>query len=234
MRLAWLLLLSAVPCLASVAVHAEPVTIPLDVGVGPAGYVISGPVFDDQPLHYGLKISIQAIVDQATLQAHQDRIPARYRAQALRMSEVRISPSIFIPDALIISPKLRNTGIYGITWRPIAIRVPLLNESLVRFGLSAGLLVTYAYLYSDLDSLPATHFLRPGLDVGAELEIALAPSFLLSLGWASGLYVPQGLGTFGMGAFGDEQSWHALNQTLWHFGQGFIKLHIRFPYTTNL
>jgi hypothetical protein len=234
MRLSRILPLALALPSAPAPASAEPVTVPADVGVGPAAYVISGPVFDDQPVHGGLKISIQAIIDQATIQAHQERIPARYRNQALQMTEVRVSPSIFIPDALIISPKIRNTGIYGVTWRPISIGLPLVDAAPVRFGLSAGLLVTYAYLYSDLAALPTTHFIRPGLDVGAELEIALAPSFLLSLGWASGFYVPQGLGTLGMGPFGDKQDGNALRQTMWHFGQGFIKLHFRFPYTANL
>jgi hypothetical protein len=214
--------------------RAEPVTVPVDVGVGPAAYIINGPVFDDQPVHTGLKLSVQAIIDQATIQAHQDRIPAGYRQQALRMREVRVSPSLFIPDAIIISPKLRHTGIYGVTWRPISIGLSLLDVEAVRLGLSAGLLLTYAFLYSDLPEIPTTHFIRPGVDLGAELEIAISPTFLFSLGWASGFYVPQGLGTFGMGPFGDTQDWAALRQTLWHVGQGFVKLHVRFPYSTNL
>jgi hypothetical protein len=234
MKLSQVARLALVGLLATSLARAEPVTVPVDVGVGPAAYVINGPVYDDQPVHAGLKISIQAIIDQATIKAHQDRVPARYRQQALRMKEVRYSPSIFIPDALFISPKIRNTGIYGVTWRPLSIGLPLIDVAPVRFGLSAGLLVTYAFLYSDLPEIPTTHFIRPGIDVGAELEIAVAPSFLVSLGWASGCYVPQGLGTFGFGALGDDRSWDALRQTLWHFGQGFIKLHFRFPYTTNL
>lgn len=213
---------------------AEPITVPVDVGVGPAAYVISGPVFDDQPVYGGLKLSVQAILDQATIHAHQNRIPRRYRAQALRMTEVRFSPSIFIPDALIISPKLRNTGMYGVTWRPISVGVPLLDGGPVRLRLAAGLLLTYAYLHSDAIEIPTTHFIRPGIDVGAELEVALTSWFLVSVGWASGFYVPQGLGVFGLGAFGEQQDWQGLRQTLWHFGQGFVKLHFRFPYTTNL
>jgi hypothetical protein len=229
-----LLLFVVAAWLAATVARAEPVTVPADVGVGPAGYYISGRVADDQPLHSGLKISIQAIIDQATLREHRDHIPVRYRDQALRMREVRISPSIFIPDALIISPKLRSTGIYGVTWRPISVRLSLVDGESVHFVLSAGLLVTYAYLHSDLAAVPATHFVRPGLDLGAEMEIALTSSFLISFGWASGFYVPQGLGTFGLGRFGEEQTWDTLGQTLWHFGQGFIKLHFRFPYTTEL
>lgn len=227
-------LLALALCQLPALAQAEPVTVPVDVGVGPAGYLVSGPVADDQPLHAGLKVSIQAIIDQATIRAHQNRIPSRYRQQAMRMTEVRYSPSIFIPDALIISPRIRNTGIYGITWRPISIGLPLVDASPVRLRLAAGLVLTYAYLYSDLPSLPTTHFVRPGIDAGAELEIAILPGFLMSCGWASGFYLPQGLGTLGMGPFGDSQGYAALKQTLWHFGQGFVKLHVRFPYTANL
>jgi hypothetical protein len=229
-----IVVVSLVTSLVAPLAQAEPVTVPVDVGVGPAAYVISGPVFDDQPVHGGLKLSVQAIIDQATLRAHQDRIPSRYRDQALRMTEVRFSPSIFIPDALIISPKLRNTGLYGVTWRPLSVGMPLLQGGPVRFGLAAGLLLTYAYLYSDLVEIPTTHFIRPGIDVGAELEVALSSWFLVSAGWASGFYVPQGLGAFGLGPFGEHADWDGLRQTLWHFGQGFVKLHVRFPYTTNL
>jgi hypothetical protein len=150
------------------------------------------------------------------------------------MNEVRISPSIFIPNALIISPKLQQTGIYGITWRPISLGLTLVDADPVRLQVGAGLLLTYAYLYSDLKALPNTHFIRPGLGLGAELEIALSRSFLVSFGWDSGFYVPQGLGKFGLGAFGEKQDYQALRQTLWHFGQGFVKLHVRFPYSTNL
>lgn len=220
----------AVSCLA----RAEAITVPADVGVGPAGYLISGRVADDQPIHTGLKISVQAIIDQATIREHQNRIPERYRKQAMQMKEVRYSPSIFIPDALIISPKLRHTGIYGVTWRPISIGLPLVDAGPVNFGLGAGLLLTYAYLHSDLPGLPDTHFIRPGIDIGAELEIAFSSSFLVSLGWDSGFYVPQGLGTLGMGPLGDHADYAALKQTLWHFGQAFLKLHVRFPYTANL
>jgi hypothetical protein len=232
MRLLRLFAISAACGLLAPPVRAEPITVPVDVGVGPAAYLISGPVGDDQPLHAGLKLSVQAIIDQATMRAHQDRVPARYRAQALRMREVRYSPSLFIPDALIISPKIRNTGLYGVTWRPLSIGLPLVDAGPVRCGLSAGLLLTYAFLHSDV--LRTTHFIRPGIDLGAELEVALAPSFLVSLGWSSGFYVPQGLGTFGLGPFADEQSYGALKQTMWHFGQAFLQLHFRFPYTADL
>jgi hypothetical protein len=231
-RIALLALGSATP---RAARAGEPVTVPVDVGIGPAGYLITGRVADDQPLHYGLKISVQAIIDQQTLRAHPERIPPRYRARALQLKEVRVSPSILIPDALIISPKLQNTGIYGITWRPISLSLPLVDQAGVRLVLGAGLLATYAYIDSELPEIPATHFLRPGLDLGAELEVALGPALLLSLGWSSGLYIPQELGGFGLATqkTGESAS-DALARSVWHLGQAFIKLHVRFPYTTRL
>jgi hypothetical protein len=212
---------------------AEPVTVPVDVGIGPAAYVITGRIAEDQPAHFGLKLSVQAIIDQATLHRHQDRIPPRMRQQVLKMKEVRFSPSILIPDALFISPAVQHTGIYGVTWRPISVGVSLVDSPGARLRLAAGLLATYAYIHSSLPTIPTTHFLRPGLDVGAELEVAVTRSFLVSFGWASGFYLPQELGGFGLGAAA-EGSGVALEDTLWHFGQAFLKLHFRFPYTTRL
>lgn len=211
--------------LPSAARAGEDITVPVDVGVGPAVYWLTGPVANDQPLHFGLKISVQAIIDQATIQAHQDRIPARYRKLARSVKEVRYSPSLLIPDALIISPKVQNTGMYGVTWRWSPITLPI-GEGPVSLRLSAGLLLTYAFLYSDV--LPTTHFIRPGIDVGGELEIALSKSVLLGLGWLSGFYVPQNLGTF------EVPTTYPFDNALWHFGQGFVKLHIRFPYSTRI
>src|SRR5262245_57510568 len=118
------------------AARAEEVTVPVDVGVGPAVYVVTGRVAADQPVHFGLKLSVQAIIDQETLRRHQDRIPPRLRARAVRMKEVRYSPSIWIPDALIISPAFQHTGIYGVTWRPLSMGVTLAEGPAARLQLA--------------------------------------------------------------------------------------------------
>jgi hypothetical protein len=214
------------------AARAGEVTVPVDVGVGPAFYVITGEVTRDQPVHFGLKLSVQAIIDQATIRQHQDRIPLRYRQQALHLREVRYSPSMLIPDSIIISPAIGHTSIYGITWRPISLSVPLVDAGGTCLRLGAGLLATYAYIHSDLAAIPATHFLRPGIDLGADLEIMFTSSFGVSLGWASGFYVPQVLGGFGLAEEGKSVSLGP--ETLWHFGQAYLKLHVRFPYTASL
>ncbi|MFP2931955.1 hypothetical protein ACLESO_43680 [Pyxidicoccus sp. 3LG] len=221
MNPARLLLLSALllPALAG----AQRVTVPVDVGVGPAAFLFFGPVFDDQPIHTGLKISVDAVLDREWLRKNERLIPKRYRKQARSVDEIRISPSILIPDTLIISPKLRDTGMYGATWKPLSLGLPL-SSNPVRFSVNGGLLLTYAYLHSD--TLDDTHFLRPGAALGADLELQLAKSFLISLGWESALYVPQELGGLG---FPDR-----LRNGIFHVGQAYVQFHVRFPYTTRL
>jgi hypothetical protein len=232
MRAVTSLVALAIVLAAAGAARAVEVTVPADVGVGPAFYVITGEVARDQPVHFGLKLSVQAIIDQATIRAHQDRIPPRYRQQALRLKEMRYSPSILIPDSLIISPAVGHTGIYGITWRPFSLGVPLVDTGSACLRLAAGLLVTYAYIHSDLEAIPETHFFRPGVDVGADLEVMFSSSFGVSLGWASGFYLPQVLGGFGLAEEGKSVSLGP--GTLWHFGQAYLKLHVRFPYTARM
>jgi hypothetical protein len=218
----------AVLALAAGTARAEPVTLPVDVGVGPAGFLWSGRVASDQLFHFGLKISIQAIVDQELIRRYQQRMPPGLRKQALRMKEVRYSPSLLIPDALIISPDVQNTAVYGVSWRPFSAALTLADGPAARLQLAAGLLLTYAYIHSNQPQIPTTHFARPGIDVGAELELAPRAPVGVSVGWASGFYLPQELGGFGLG---QERN---LADVLWHVGQAWLKLHVRFPYTTNL
>jgi hypothetical protein len=202
---------------------AQRVTVPVDVGVGPAAFLFFGPVFEDQPIHTGLKLSVEAVLDREWLRKNQRLIPKAYRKQAQRLDEIRISPSIFIPDSLIISPKLRDTGMYGATWKPLSLGLPL-SSSPARFSVGAGLLLTYAYLHSD--TLADTHFLRPGASLGVDLELRASKSFLVGVGWESAFYVPQELGGLGLP--------DRLSDGIFHVGQAYLQLHFRFPYTTRL
>lgn len=204
-------------------VAPEPAVLPVDVGVGPVALLLFGPVADDQTPHYGLKVSVQAIVDQALIRRYRSKIPNKFRGWASRVEEARISPSIFIPDTLILSPKLERTGIYGATWRPLGLTLPLIRRPF-RFDLSPGLILTYAFLHSDAPELASRmHFFRPGLDAKAELEVPLSDSFLVSLGWTSQLHVPQVIG----GGFFEVKP---AERSIWHVGQAFLKLHLRVPY----
>lgn len=223
MRKLWVL---AVLVLASQA-WGESVAVPVDLGIGPAAFVFApGPVFDDQPVHYGVKISLQAIIDQQLLKKEQNRIPARYRKLVLRQKEIRITPFplTLIPEELFISPKLDHTGIFGATFKPIALGLAVGGSGL-RFGLDGGLVLTAAYLYGD--TLPDTFFARPGVSLQAELEWMPTKVFGLSVGWESAAYIPQVIG----GSFTDVTP---TEQAIWHIGNAFLKLHFRFPYRTNL
>ncbi len=203
--------------------RADQVELPLNIGIGPAVYVISGPIYKDQPVHFGLKLSLAAVVDQATLRQSKERIPTRYRKMASRFGEARVG-LIYLPDNLIISPKFNNTAVYGATWRPLAIGFSLIRRP--RFTINTGLLLTYAYMYSDTIRQPM-HFLRPGIDLKLEFEIPVAKWFLISIGWASQFYIPQRVG-------GSPATAAKPNRAIWHIGQGFILLHFRMPHTTIL
>jgi hypothetical protein len=201
------------------------VTVPVDVGIGPAANWITGPIADDQWPHYGIKLSVLAILDQQLLRRERNRIPPAYREMITRMHEIRFSPSILIPDSLIISPKLpkTNTAIYGITWKPASVGLPF-GEGPVKLSLDAGVVLTSFYEYSTV--LPSTFFLRPGLDIQADLEVMATPTFGFSIGWDSSFYIPERVGHF----------WEIgpLNQDIWHVGQAYFKFHFRFPYEANL
>jgi len=218
------LLALAVLLLAGTA-HAEHVTVPVDIGIGPAAFLfVPSPVYDDQQFHFGLKLSLEAIIDHATIAREKNRIPAQYRNMAMKMTEVRLTPFplTLIPEQIFISPKYDHTGIYGLTFKPLSIGTGLGGDP-VRFSLNAGIVLTAAYLYSDL--LPNTFFLRPGLSVQAELQIMPIHAFGFSLGWESAFYVPQVLGGFDV---------TPIDQSIWHIGAAFFKFHFRFPYTANL
>jgi len=202
---------------------AKKVEIPIDIGVGPTANLVTGPVYRDQPVHTGLTLSIAAVLDKKRLRQLKSQIPSQYRKQVLQMDEIRIS-HFLIPDQFFISGKGwlgGTTGMYGIGFRPISVGIPLVTDPF-RFDIGAGLRATYAYLPSD--TLGNTHFLRPGLDLKATVEVPITESFLVSFGWNSQAYIPQEVGGSIL-AIGD------VSNGIWHIGQGFFKVHVRVPYT---
>lgn len=214
---------------------AKPAEIPINVGVGPLGATFFGPIAEDQRYHWGLELKIAAIIDKAVLKSQRKRVPKRFRGMVDRMGQVEIG-HLLIPDRFFISPRLKNTAIYGVTFRPIGINQPLV-KSPFRLTIGAGLMLTYAYINTSYgpEVLPnerktpegTTHFLRPGLDLKAELTIPLTRNFLISGGWSSAFYPPQKVGE-GIASFGGTEG------AIWHVGRAFAMIHIRFPYTVNL
>ncbi len=203
-----------------------PVEIPIDIGIGPAIHMVTGPVQDEQTYHTGLKLSLAAVIDQALIKSQSHRIPAKYRKMASKVDEVRFRPGpvMLVPDTIYISPAQDGTSMYGANWRLIGVGIPLIKVP--RFSISTGLNLSYAYLGGS-DAIEKTHFLRPGLDLSAGLEIPLSKSVLISVGWSSFFYPPQEVG-------GDIMALGEMDQSIWHMGQGYLKLHFRIPYTVHL
>ena len=218
-----------------VKVPAGPVVVPIDIGVGPVLLLPNpGPIFDDQPVHFGLALSIAAVIDQQLIRKHANRIPKQWRGAARGLGEVRYRPWFLalVPELLVISPQLKDTGIYGAVWRPLAIGVSLFDEP-VRVSVGAGIDVAALVVHStDLGggttaAQSFTLVLRPGVNLEAVVELPLGDSVSLSTGWSSDVLLPQPLG---------RPPWEVLplNEALWHLGGPFLKLHVRIPYEVNL
>ena len=213
------------------------ITVPVDVGAGPAFFVFgnpslehgafAGPVVVDQFFHYGLRLSLAAVIDHEFIKKHPGLVPPKYRRMFEPGSVVYYRPAVLalVPRNLIISPKLGNTGIYGATWDVLGLNLALITDP-VRWTAGASLVGTYAFIDSDAFASP-THFLRPGVDLGTKVRVPLGEDFALSLGWSSNFYLPQKIGgAIFETAKGDD--------ALWHIGEGFLMLHYQFPYTTTL
>lgn len=209
------------------------VTVPVNVGFGPTFNMVTGPIQADQEYHYGLRLELAAIIDKKTIKRFKHKIPKKYRKMATSMGEFRYKPSILIPSHLFVSPRSENTGMYGVSWTPVGVSLPILPGPTLRLNIGVGLQLTYAYIATKVDGLQETiHFLRPGLEGKAELTLKLSDGFLISGGWASSVYIPQKIkgedaGFLAMGSPEDEDC-------IWHIGQIFAMLHFRFPYTTRL
>lgn len=206
------------------------VDIPINIGLGPAAYFITGDIQTDQAPHYGIKIDLAAIISRKTIQDNKKKIPKKYHKLVNKVGQARIG-HMLIPDALFISPKTNNTGIYGVTWQPLSLNQPLLN-AWMKLDVGAGLLLSYAYIDRDILngdgtlSNQITHFFRPGLELSANLDLPFSESFVLSLGWSSGFYLPQTLGEFTGISTGSD--------SIWHIGQAYALFNFRFPFTVKI
>lgn len=200
------------------------VTIPIDIGIGPAVHQFTGPVQRGQQYHTGLKLSLAAIIDRDVIESQKHRVPKKYRGMVKKLDTVRLRPGplILVPETIFISPPKSDTGIYGANWRFLGLSIPLAKI----LDLGTGVNLTYAYLTGS-DANPKTHFLRPGLDFTANMEVPFSKSFLMSLGWSSFVYPPQPVGA-GIGTWGN------LDESIWHIGQAYLRLHFRIPYEVNL
>lgn len=222
----------------SFEVHAQQTRtaeVPVQIGVGPAGYLLGGPtldevgwgggLFDEQPIHTGLRLSLMGVIDAELVDEHPGMVPSQHRGRIQQAGEVRYAPGIvsLIPSSLYLSPGLGDASVWGATWSPIAIGMALTSEP-VRFSGRGAVIATAKYISSETVSSPYV-FLRPGVELNFDLEIPIAEEFLVSFGWSSKVHLPQPLdgGILDVGDF-DEDS-------LWHIGQFYMQVHFRVPYS---
>ncbi len=208
-----------------------PVTVPIEVGAGPVALLPSPPALLEQPLHFGLQIEAAAIVDQALIRKYRGQMPAWARGAAGNVNEARIRPWFLaiIPHTLIISPQLKDTGMYGAIWRPFGLSIPLIDHGLT---VDAGGAISAVALlvHSNVLGVPAgqtghayTFVLRPGIQLHMTGTIPLGDALRVSFGWSSDLFIPQPYG---------KAPWEIapLEDSLWHLGGPFLRVAYRFPY----
>jgi hypothetical protein len=217
--------------------RSKEVTVPVDLSVGPSFFmfgnlftgddVLSGPIYEDQPVHYGLRFNMAAVIDYEFVRKNPHVVPRKYRGMFKEDTVVFYKPAALslIPRNLYLSPKRQNTSVYGATWKLLGVGLNLIQTSSARLGVGVGGLLTYAHIDSDAFASP-THFLRPGLSLDAQLAIMLSDTIGFSAGWSSNFYLPQDIGGGIMDGSGDD--------ALWHIGESFVMLHYRFPFMTTL
>src|SRR5690606_35557936 len=80
----------------------QPVTVPVNIAIGPTfttignidfdNFRLAGPVYEDQAFHYGLRIDIAAVISREWVRQYGQRLPAQARDYVNRAGEVRYRP----------------------------------------------------------------------------------------------------------------------------------------------
>lgn len=215
--------------------------VPVQVGVAPTGIMLGGPalslsefgfegrLLEDRMIHTGLRLDVTAIITAELVRKHRQMVPRKALKHILDAGEVRFSPSILrlLPTTLYLSPPVMgNAQAWGATWSLVGAG---LAKGFGNFRPSLGGSVIATLMYINSPSLAAQHyfFIRPGVELNLDLEFQLIEQFLVSVGWASQVYLPQtlteaGAAMLGTGGF-DRDS-------LWHIGQFYVQFHFRVPY----
>ncbi|MCX7959486.1 MAG: hypothetical protein N3B13_10615 [Deltaproteobacteria bacterium] len=205
-------------------------SVPLNLGFGPAFNYIPKIIADDQTLHYSLKLDIYAVLDRDFIEAHKSRIPKKYRGFVEGKDELRVS-YIFIPESLIISPKYRDTGIYGVNFRPLSLGIPVVKSKSFKSRINLGINLTYAFIYSEsiFDKEGNMHFLRPGLNIQFDNIVRISSRFFVSFGADAYFYIPQKIED-GSDILGTGSPY----ESIWFAGQFYVLLNPRVMYKTGL
>jgi hypothetical protein len=212
-----------------------PITVPIEVGVGPMLLVPNAPAIFDQPAFFALQTSAWGVVDQELIRRHRNQIPPWARGYARNIDELKTRPfwvGLVLPEVIVVSPQIKDTGVYGAIWRPLGIGLTLTKIGPAEINVDADLDAVALFVHSQTlgggtkASQSLTLVLRPGVHLGLTAEIPLGDAVGVQLGWGSDFFVPQPLGRSPL-----EVSLES--DALWHLGGPFAMLTVRFPYTVT-
>ncbi len=208
--------------------HAVPIEIDANVGIGPQWLSANGALGDAGPGFLAFPLDLYGIVDAGDLVKIRKHTPKKYKAMVPK-SEIRVSPSIFIPEQLIISPEIGGgPAMYGASWTPLTLTHDFVDRSKVNVYVAAGPTLTVAVLPDDGIGQDPTVFARPGLKGKFEAEFDLPGPLVFSLGYEGRAYLPQGLDDGGF------ETVMPSRDTLWALGGAFVQVHVRFPKTIRM
>lgn len=204
----------------------EPVTIPVEVGVGPAAHVFFGDLQEQQNMYYGARINLEAVIDKALIKKFDRKIPKKYRKMARSLNEVRVRPFplSLVPKTLIISPGDKSS-MYGAGWDLFGLGGGL---GPLKLGLNLQVLYSHITYQDSAQRQQSMNFLRPGAVASLSLPLQITESVGFNIGWRSTFVPPQEIG-------GDILALKKSTEgTIWHIGQGYAMITFRIPYTTKL
>ena len=207
--------------------HAEPVEVPIDIGVGPSLFYMPG-VTEGQNWHTGFRFDAFAVIDQATIRKHKNRIPKQYRGLAASQKEIRIAPAIFylIPDAVFLSPG-PDRSVYGANWNILGIGISLISGYFADIKLALDIpTLTYAYVISPELKEGKQHLFGVGATPAVVGEWHLSDSWVVETAYRHALQLPLETNRAER-ENGSSRQWS-------HYGECSILLHYRFPYHKNL
>jgi hypothetical protein len=213
----------------------EPIEVPVEVGIGPAGHILFGELQNQQSVYYGARINVEAVIDKALIQRFKNKVPKKYRKYAEKLNEVRVRPGplFYVPRTLIISPG-EKSSMYGAAWDFIGA-----GTGLGPLKLNANVQLIYAYLsyQNKAGGEESMHLLRPSLALEAMIPIKFNDTMGMNIGWRSSLMPPQRLGASPIDLFSSKDVKKELtniDDSIWHMGQAFVMFYMRFPYVTKL
>ncbi|MGK5083259.1 hypothetical protein WDW37_08125 [Bdellovibrionota bacterium FG-1] len=185
--------------------------------MGPSLQSINGSFGQYGYSYFGLKLSLEAVVDRKMIADNIEKVPEKYGHLAQSVDAWRVHPFIWIPDTLIIAPGDR-THAFGATWKPIPLGFSI-QVWLARLTFNVDVILTYLNMYST--EMGVTNFLRPGVVPGLTLDFPLFANLSLSAGVNYQFYIPQaeGGGILDLGSSDSRIS---------RMGQVFLQLKLQF------